>query len=165
MELTFSDITGEMDGQLYGPGGRLCGSMTASEDGMSITPTGGSSYRIGTTAKGGTTITCPSGQTFTLTAAQRDEMSCAGETPSGGDPGSSACTPAPGSLGGSCTGLDCQTDLRCCSMLGGHGVCLDEASCEAYQDYGCVSDTDCLRPERCCAAGYFKMCMDVATCY
>lgn len=165
MSFDFSSITGEMIGQLIGPDGRTCGTLSASESDVTFTTASGQAYQIGSTPKGGTVITCPGGATVTLNGAQRDEMSCAGQVPNESGGASTGCTPAPGSYGAPCDGFECAASLRCCTLLGADGVCLDEDTCEIYQTMGCTSDTDCTGATRCCAAGYFKMCLDVPTCY
>ena len=70
------------------------------------------------------------------------------------------CKPAPGTFGGTCFGVPCETGLQCC---------LDKWKCYTPDvcDEVCTRNADCIQSGHdfiCCSNGYFDSCLPVLYC-
>jgi len=158
------DIISGMQISVYGPepSNTLCGTMTTSESGFTITTASRKKYTFRTTDSGSTEIECPDGYIFTLNAAQVNALSgCNGTTQSDGS--SVECKAKSGTFLAECAfDWDCNFGYKCCGPFLGKNVCLLPDLCSII----CSNDSDCPTiSDICCNAGTgFNMCLPVEAC-
>ncbi len=170
----FGDGGYDMNGEMYGPDGQLCGTMYM--EGSEETSEEGMRYEIGAPDgrtwlfeqdidTGDITVSCPNGESFVMTGAQIEAwQACAGQE-------DQECT-FEGDMGtpdfGMCsTDDDCRDaefpDAVCCDYMGSQ-ICLDRATCEQMQSMGCTNDEECGDGEVCCDLYGTPMCLPEMAC-
>jgi len=162
MESEYSALEGVVI-KAYGPDSRgnpLCGTIGMEGNRTTITTPSGQTYTIEVTEDGQMEVGCPGGFEFVLDPAQVAMLSSCSGSYEDGD--GVACEPKPGTLGSDCTfDSDCTgTNLTCCGPPGGERTCQISSVC----NFLCDDDWDCDQPNICCSAGNYNICMPASAC-
>ena len=127
------DPTGKSGtGTYIGPDGQTCGTFGYSSAGdvktFSMTNTSGQTWSMGEAANGDSVITCPGGETLTLTSEDKAVLNaCEGGNQGGGNQTSCELEGVPKPCKDVST---CNAGSVCCDIGAASGMCLPEAQCK-----------------------------------
>lgn len=117
----------------YGPEGQLCGTAEVGADGVSrITDADGNTYAYETADNGDLVVTCPDGETVTLTATEQQILDACTTSEDTMTDGTGQQCQVEGIEGQCAVDTDCTDGMVCCVISPeiGFTQCIDQATCD-----------------------------------